>query len=223
MKRRIDVTPYLAEGENVVMKSYAMQSKSRYVELAVNLLLTAITVVGDCFILGVLIGAKDTFKNTAWALPLLIILFAVHVTALVMWLAGIIKKLSDKSERWFVLTDKRIIIVRSGFPSGAEFIDLKDITSVKFEENKITLFAGEERLVLSNPERAAEFSSALENRLDEIFEKKNSLPAENVKSENGGDERSSAESSLTGEIRETADEKETEEAEESETSAEEKE
>ena len=222
MKRRIDVTPYLAEGENVVMKSYAMQSKSRYVELAVNLLLTAITVVGDCFILGVLIGAKDTFKNTAWALPLLIILFAIHVTALVMWLAGVIKKLSDKSERWFVLTDKRIIIVRSGFPSGAEFIDLKDITSVKFEENKITLFAGDERLALSNPERAAEFSSALENRLDEIFEKKNSLPAENAKNENGG-ERTSAESSLTGENSEAEDEKENEEAEESETSAEEKE
>lgn len=180
MKRRIDVTPYLAEGENVVMKSYAMQSKSRYVELAVNLLLTAITVVGDCFILGVLIGAKDTFKNTAWALPLLIILFAVHVTALVMWLAGVIKKLSDKSERWFVLTDKRIIIVRSGFPSGAEFIDLKDITSVKFEENKITLFSGEERIALANPENCGEFASELEKKLDEIFEEKNALPvAEN--------------------------------------------
>lgn len=180
MKRRIDVTPYLAEGESVVKKSYALQSKARYAELAVNLLLTAITVVGDCFILGVLIGAKDTFKNTAWALPLLIILFAIHVTALVMWLAGIIKKLSDKSERWFVLTDKRIIIVRSGFPSGAEFIDLKDITSVKFEENKITLFAGEERIALANPENCGEFAAELEKKLDEIFEEKNALPvAEN--------------------------------------------
>ena len=180
MKRRIDVTPYLAEGESVVKKSYALQSKARYAELAVNLLLTAITVVGDCFILGVLIGAKDTFKNTAWALPLLIILFAIHVTALVMWLAGIIKKLSDKSERWFVLTDKRIIIVRSGFPSGAEFIDLKDITSVKFEENKITLFSGEERIALANPENCGEFASELEKKLDEIFEEKNALPvAEN--------------------------------------------
>lgn len=180
MKRRIDVTPYLAEGESVVKKSYALQSKARYAELAVNLLLTAITVVGDCFILGVLIGAKDTFKNTAWALPLLIILFAIHVTALVMWLAGIIKKLSDKSERWFVLTDKRIIIVRSGFPSGAEFIDLKDITSVKFEENKITLFSGEERIALANPENCGEFAAGLEKKLDEIFEEKNALPvAEN--------------------------------------------
>lgn len=178
MKRRIDAAPYLSEGERVIEKSFALPSKARYAEVTVALLLFAFCIVGDCFILGVLIGAKENFKNAGWAMPLLIVLFAVHLAAFVMWFAAIMKGLADKADRWYVLTDKRILILSSGFPAGAHFISLKDITSVKFDGDKITVYSGEERLTLSHVENCGAFAASLENRLDEIFDEQKQSDAE---------------------------------------------
>lgn len=169
-KNRIDATQFLLGGEKVLLKAHAQKSKGIYVETAFCLLFWLLTVVGDCFMVGYASNIKVGGVDVSWFLPFFIVLVVLHLVPLGMWVVSLSAKSEANSEKWFVLTDKRIISVTGGKPARAEFVDLKDVTSVKTAKNNITVgLEGGRYYKISGIAETAAFSKALSGALDEIF------------------------------------------------------
>lgn len=172
-KSRIDLSPYLLPGEKTIIKSHALKSKAVYVETGLCVLLWFLTIAGDCFLVGYAYSIKNmnVVKDIAWFLPIFIALVAVHLVPLGMWIVSLSAKATANSEKWFVLTDMRVISVSGGVPAVLSFVKLSDVIGVKSSKKyvQITLTQGRYFKVFGI-ENALEFSDALEAELDKLFD-----------------------------------------------------
>lgn len=176
-KSRIDAAQFLFSGEKILLKAHAQKSKTTYVETAFCLLFWFLTVAGDCFIVGYANQIKTLVNSTGWFLPFFIALVFLHLVPLGMWVISLSSKTIANSEKWFFLTDKRIISVAGGKPSRAEFIDLKDVVSVKTAKKYITLgLEGGRYYKIAKIAEISEFSKLLEGVLDKIFDSGTETP-----------------------------------------------
>lgn len=174
-KSRIDAAQFLFSGEKILLKAHAQKSKTTYVETAFCILFWFLSVVGDCFMVGYASGIKTA--DMSWFLPFFIVLVFVHLVPLGMWVISLSSKTIANSEKWFFLTDKRIISVSGGKPSRAEFIDLKDVVSVKTAKKYITLgLEGGRYYKIAKIAEISEFSKLLEGVLDKIFDSGTETP-----------------------------------------------
>ena len=61
--RRLDATPYLAEGEIVQYKTSAKQSRFKVVQLVLCWLIALVAVAGDCFLLSMTYALNEQLTN----------------------------------------------------------------------------------------------------------------------------------------------------------------
>lgn len=170
-KNRIDFSPYLLPGEKTIIKSHALKSKAVYVETGLCVLLWFLTVAGDCFLVGYANSIKTYVKDTGWFLPLFIALVAVHLVPLGMWIVSLSAKATANSEKWFVLTDKRVISFSGGATAVLSFVNLTDVISVKTSKKYVLITLSQGRYFkISGVSDAEAFSHALEAELDKLFD-----------------------------------------------------
>lgn len=169
-KNRIDLSPYLLSGEKIISKSHALKSKSVYVETGLCLLFWFLTVAGDCFMVGYANYIR-TMSDTSWFLPFFIALVVVHLVPLAMWVVSLSAKSTANSEKWFVLTDRRVICISGGATAVLSFIKLTDVVSVKTSKKYVLITLSQGRYFkISGISDAAAFSAALEAELDKLFD-----------------------------------------------------
>ena len=61
--RRLDATPYLAEGEIVQYKTSAKQSRFKVIQLVLCWLIALVAVAGDCFLLSMTYALNEQLTN----------------------------------------------------------------------------------------------------------------------------------------------------------------
>ena len=170
-KSRIDAAQFLLENEKVLLKAHAKKGKGIYIETAFCALFWLLTVAGDCFIVGYANQVKTLTNQTSWFLPFFIALVVLHLVPLGMWVVSLSSKATANSESWYILTDKRIISLSGGKPMRVEFIELKDVTSVKTAKKYLSAgLEGGRYFKISKIDEIAEFASLLETQLDRIFD-----------------------------------------------------
>lgn len=162
-KRKLDYSPYAAEGEQVVLKTRAKAGSGIFVELAVCFTLWLLTLAGDCFLIGAAYVLKNQIKVTAYYLIVFGIGVAVHIVPFAAWLASALKRYRDKSDKWFALTDKRIAIINDGKPATVTYIFLSDVTAMSHDANTITLYSGEDKIKIKQIENLEQFAQKIED------------------------------------------------------------
>ncbi len=171
-KSIIDLSPYLRDGEKILFKAHAEKSKSIYLEIALCALFWFLGVAGDCFVIGYANAIKTAgFADLSWFLPVFVILVALHLVPLGTWVISISSKATANSEKWFVLTDKRVICISGAGYMTTSSVYLTDVLSVKASKKYVLigLSQGRSFKVSEIGEKIEGFSAALERVLDELF------------------------------------------------------
>lgn len=171
-KSIIDLSPYLRDGEKILFKAHAEKSKSIYLEIALCALFWFLGVAGDCFVIGYTNAIKAAgFADLSWFLPVFIILVILHLVPLGAWVISISSKATANSEKWFVLTDKRVICISGAGYMTTSSVYLTDVLSVKASKKYVLigLSQGRSFKVSEIGEKIEGFSAALEKVLDELF------------------------------------------------------
>lgn len=170
----MDFTPYLQNGEHVIVKQRSERGNRAFVELAVCFTLWIICVACDCFFFGAMTKIRETTKVSNSYLFVLIPSVIIHVVPFAAWMVTILKKLSPLDEKWYAVTDKRIAVVTGVKPVNVCFLNLVDVTTISMGTNKVTVFYGEEKLVLNGLADAESVYDALDKMLfpDEADEEK---------------------------------------------------
>lgn len=171
-KSIIDLSPYLRDNEKILFKAHAEKSKSIYLEVALCALFWFLGVAGDCFVIGYTNAIKAAgFADLSWFLPVFIILVVLHLVPLGAWVISISSKATANSEKWFVLTDKRVICISGAGYMTTSSVYLTDVLSVKASKKYVLigLSQGRSFKVSEIGEKIEGFSASLEKVLDELF------------------------------------------------------
>ncbi|MBQ7407916.1 MAG: hypothetical protein IJW13_01390 [Clostridia bacterium] len=165
--KKLDASAFLTPGESVKFKTSAMPSKLVYVEGAICFLVWLLTLAGDGFTIGAAYYIKDVIKGTEYFIFAFIALLLLHILPFGFWLISILKKLVTTANKWYCVTDKRVVIVSGVKPISVTFVNLNEITSFDVSKNSVTLFIGEERVNLNCLPNPFAIADILEQYLDE--------------------------------------------------------
>lgn len=165
--KKLDATPYLMEGETLV---YKCQSKQNSLSLLQSILcygLWLLTLAADAFLIGVSNTLRESLRNVSKVLmPLVIVALVIHLVPFAFWLFNILRVKQINENKWYALTNKRILIITGTQPTTVTYINLADVTSFLVDKNNINLAIGEERINLNG----LEDTSPIEQALTAIFE-----------------------------------------------------
>lgn len=148
-KKIMDFTPYLQGGERVLTKQRSERGNGVFIELALCFTLWLVCVACDCFFFGAMTKIRETTKVSNSYLFVLVPSVVIHVVPFAAWMFAILKKLSPHDEKWYAVTDRRIAVVSGVKPISVSFLNLADVTSILLGSNKVTVWFGDEKLVLN--------------------------------------------------------------------------
>ena len=160
--KKMDPTPYLTEGESVILKAHAKKDKLAVIEVILSYLILFLTIIGDGFIIGIALIIKELKIRESGYIAFLIILFVVHIIPFIFWFVYSIKKLKQKSDKWYALTQKRVLIIQDKKPISVTYVNLDDVTAVENGRSSIILHMDEERVRLHGIEDVTAFSDRIE-------------------------------------------------------------
>lgn len=154
---KMDSTPFLQAGEKEVFKTHAKKSIFSGLETVFCFVLGLVIILGLLFTATALIAALDTAESfgivtdNKQLFPLVVTLIVVLVVSfipLLFWGIYSIIKSRNNSSKWYLLTDKRLIIVTDVKPVSATFVNLSEVKEVSATKSSIVFSLGEERVKL---------------------------------------------------------------------------
>lgn len=160
--KKMDPTPYLIGGESVILKAHAKTNKIAALEVGLCYVIWLLTICGDCFIIAAAFGMKQYETLRSGYLAIVIALFVVHLVPFVFWVLYSIRKMTQRSEKWYALTEKRLLIVQDKKPISVTFVELSEITAISNGKDSIVLYLNEERVKLDGLDDVTAFSDRLE-------------------------------------------------------------
>lgn len=158
--KRLDASPFLLDGEKVEVKITAKKSNFNFIQTIICYATWLLTLVGDVFLLGMTKTLSESLQNvTTFLLPILILLLVVHFVPFGFWLVFILQGKQKQNEKWYAVTNKRILVIEGDSIKNVTFINLNDVTSFKTGKNSINLAVGKTDITLGcidNPEQIAQ-------------------------------------------------------------------
>ena len=158
--KRLDASPYLLDGEKVEVKITTKKSNFNFIQTIICYVTWLLTLVGDVFLLGMTKTLSESLQNvTTFLLPILIVLLVVHFVPFGFWLVFILQGKQKQNEKWYAVTNKRILVIEGDAIKNVTFINLNDVTSFKTGKNSINLAVGKTDITLGcidNPEQIAQ-------------------------------------------------------------------
>ena len=158
--KRLDASPYLLDGEKVEVKITTKKSNFNFIQTIICYVTWLLTLVGDVFLLGMTKTLSESLQNvTTFLLPILILLLVVHFVPFGFWLVFILQGKQKQNEKWYAVTNKRILVIEGDSIKNVTFINLNDVTSFKTGKNSINLAVGKTDITLGcidNPEQIAQ-------------------------------------------------------------------
>lgn len=158
--KRLDASPYLLDGEKVEVKITTKKSNFNFIQTIICYVTWLLTLVGDVFLLGMTKTLSESLQNvTTFLLPILIVLLVVHFVPFGFWLVFILQGKQKQNEKWYAVTNKRILVIEGDSIKNVTFINLNDVTSFKTGKNSINLAVGKTDITLGcidNPEQIAQ-------------------------------------------------------------------
>lgn len=148
-KKIMDFTPYLQGGECVLAKQRSERGNGVFIELALCFTLWLVCIACDCFFFGAMTKIRETTKVSNSYLFVLVPSVVIHIVPFAAWMFAVLKKLSPHDEKWYAVTDRRIAVVSGVKPISVSFLNLADVTSISLGSNKVTVWFGDEKLVLN--------------------------------------------------------------------------
>lgn len=148
-KKIMDFTPYLQGGERVLAKQRSERGNGVFIELALCFTLWLVCIACDCFFFGAMTKIRETTKVSNSYLFVLVPSVVIHIVPFAAWMFAVLKKLSPHDEKWYAVTDRRIAVVSGVKPVSVSFLNLADVTSIALGSNKVTVWFGDEKLVLN--------------------------------------------------------------------------
>ena len=143
--KRLDASPFLLDGEKVEVKITTKKSNFNLVQTVLCYVTWLLTLVGDVFLLGMTKTLSESLQNvTTFLLPILIVLLVVHFVPFGFWLVFILQGRQKQNEKWYAITNKRILIIEGDSIKNVSFINLNDVTSFKTGKNSVNLAVGKE-------------------------------------------------------------------------------
>ncbi len=166
-KRRFDATPFLSSEETLELKIAAKSSKFNLAQSIICYISWLVVLAGDCFLIGMSSALKKSVDNVDTMLfPIVIILLVVHLVPFCFWLVHIMRNKKEGENKWYVVTNKRILIISGTKTVNVTYVDLNEIDSFKLNKSSVTLSLGEEKITLgglSDP-------TPIVNKLSQIFD-----------------------------------------------------
>ena len=158
--KRLDASPFLLDGEKVEVKITTKKSNFNFIQTIICYVTWLLTLVGDVFLLGMTKTLSESLQNvTTFLLPILILLLVVHFVPFGFWLVFILQGKQKQNEKWYAVTNKRILVIEGDSIKNVTFINLNDVTSFKTGKNSINLAVGKTDITLGcidNPEQIAQ-------------------------------------------------------------------
>ena len=158
--KRLDASPFLLDGEKVEVKITTKKSNFNFIQTIICYVTWLLTLVGDVFLLGMTKTLSESLQNvTTFLLPILIVLLVVHFVPFGFWLVFILQGKQKQNEKWYAVTNKRILVIEGDSIKNVTFINLNDVTSFKTGKNSINLAVGKTDITLGcidNPEQIAQ-------------------------------------------------------------------
>ena len=158
--KRLDASPFLLDGEKVEVKITTKKSNFNFIQTIICYVTWLLTLVGDVFLLGMTKTLSESLQNvTTFLLPILIALLVVHFVPFGFWLVFILQGKQKQNEKWYAVTNKRILVIEGDSIKNVTFINLNDVTSFKTGKNSINLAVGKTDITLGcidNPEQIAQ-------------------------------------------------------------------
>lgn len=160
--KKFNEAPYLQEGEKTVHKVHVKKSKSLITEMIACYILWIASLSGSCFVISAGIGMKQYETLKSGYILIVICLLFVNLVPFIFWLFNIIKNMYKRSERWYVLTDKRLLTITENKPAIVTVINLNDVTEVSAGKKSITLIMSETRYTITQIDDVTAFLNRLE-------------------------------------------------------------
>ena len=168
--RRLDATPYLSEGETLKLKVEAKNNKLNLIQAIACYVLWLIALAGDCFLIGMSSTLREMVKdhsiNTIF-LPMVIALLVIHIVPFGFWLGYVLRAKQLGESKWYVITNKRILIIAGLQPVNVTYVNLKDVDSFKINKSSVTVTFGEEHINLSGLQDPMVIANELASIFDE--------------------------------------------------------
>lgn len=160
--KKLDATPYLMEGETLVYKCQSKQNSLSLLQSVLCYGLWLLTLAADAFLIGVSNTLRESLRNVSKVLmPIVIIALVIHLVPFAFWLFNVLKAKQINENKWYALTNKRILIITGTQPTTVTYINLTDVTSFLVDKNNINLAIGEERINLKGLQDPAPIEQAL--------------------------------------------------------------
>jgi hypothetical protein len=148
--KRLDATPYLMAGEEILYKVSAKPSRSRLVQIILCYAFALIALAGDCFLLSMTYALNNDLKNVdTFLMPLEICLIAVHLIPFVFWIGNVLHFAKKKGGKWYAVTNKRVLTIEGNKPVTVSFINIEEITALRVGKDVVSLSLGEEMVSLN--------------------------------------------------------------------------
>lgn len=174
----MDFTPYVQGGERVLIKQRSERGNGVFIELALCFTLWLVCLACDCFFFGAMTKIRETTKVSESYLFVLVPSVVIHIVPFAAWMFAVLKRLSPHDEKWYAVTDRRIAVVSGVKPVSVSFLNLADVTSISLGSNKVTVWYGDEKLVLNGLAEPDALYSVLDKYLfpDESSDEKATEP-----------------------------------------------
>ena len=178
--KKLDATPYLVGDEKVEYKVMANKNPLGVMQMIGCYFLWLITLGGDCFLIGATNFLKDYLskdKVSSFILPLIIVLLVIHIVPFAFWLLYSMQLNHKEQNKWYAVTNKRILIFVGNLPVSVTYVNLSDITSFKVNKNSINIAIGEEKITLTGLSDPIAIGQLIEKSLekDEDIQDESSL------------------------------------------------
>jgi hypothetical protein len=148
--KRLDATPYLAADEEVLYKVSAKPIRTRMIQSVLCYIFALITLAGDSFLLAMTYALNNDLKNVnTFLMPLEICLIVIHVIPFVFWITTVWNSSKNKGDKWYAVTNKRVLTIEGSKPVTVSFINVEEITSLRVGKDVVSLSLGEEINALS--------------------------------------------------------------------------
>lgn len=182
--KRLDASPYLTDGEVVKYKTSAKRSKLSTVQLVLCWLFALIVLAGDSFLLAMTYALNEQVSNVnTFLMPLEIALIVMHLLPFVFWIGNVFVFSKNKGDKWYALTNKRVLILQGVKPVNVTFINISEISSFKVGKSSLTLLLGEEAVSLNGIANPKEMGDKLMELFGDAKSEVNVKPVEPKKEE----------------------------------------
>ena len=182
--KRLDASPYLTDGEVVKYKTSAKRSKLSTVQLVLCWLFALIVLAGDSFLLAMTYALNEQVSNVnTFLMPLEIALIVMHLLPFVFWIGNVFVFSKNKGDKWYALTNKRVLILQGVKPVNVTFISISEISSFKVGKSSLTLLLGEEAVSLNGIANPKEMGDKLMELFGDAKSEVNVKPVEPKKEE----------------------------------------